>query len=59
MTVELETWLKQAARHLSSDATAQVRTEIQEHYEAARESAMNGGATGEEADRAAVAATCA
>ncbi len=51
---ELETWLKQATQHLSRDSAAQVRTEIQEHYESAREEAMAGGTTAEEADRAAV-----
>jgi len=33
-----------------------VRTEIQEHFDAEREAAMNGGATGAEADRIAIAA---
>jgi hypothetical protein len=56
MIMELETWLKQATRHLSSDSTAQVRIEIREHYESARESAMTTGATDCEADRLAVAA---
>ena len=41
----LDTWLKQATRHLSKGSVAQVRTEIQEHYESARETAMSGGAT--------------
>jgi hypothetical protein len=27
MTIELETWLKQATRHLSRDSASQVRTE--------------------------------
>jgi hypothetical protein len=52
----LETWLVRAARHLSKDSAAQVRSEIQEHYESAREAALNSGATPEEADRSAVAA---
>ena len=52
----LDIWLKQATRHLSKDSAAQVRTEIQEHYESARETAMSGGATADEADRLAVAA---
>jgi hypothetical protein len=52
----LETWLKQATRHLSKDSAAQVRTEIREHYESAREAAMNGGANADEADEQAVAA---
>jgi len=50
----LDTWLKQATRHLSKGSVAQVRTEIQEHYESARETAMSGGATSDEADRLAV-----
>jgi hypothetical protein len=54
MTTELETWLKQATRHLSRDSVAQVRTEIQEHYASARESAMSAGSTADEADRSAV-----
>jgi hypothetical protein len=56
MTTELEIWLKQATRHLSSNSAAQVRTEIQEHYESAREVSILGGATADEADRLAVAA---
>jgi len=56
MTIELETWLKQATRHLSRDSAGQVRTEIQEHYESAREAAMSGGSTADEANRLAVTA---
>lgn len=52
----LDSWLKQATRHLSRDSAAQVRTEIQEHYESEREAAMSGGATADEADRLAVTA---
>ena len=52
----LDSWLKQATRHLSKDSVAQVRTEIQEHYESEREAAMSGGATADEADRLAVTA---
>jgi hypothetical protein len=52
----LDGWLKQATRHLSRDSAAQVRTEIQEHYESALEAAMSGGASTEEADRLAVTA---
>jgi hypothetical protein len=55
MTI-LETWLKQATRHLSRDSTAQVRREIQEHYESAFEAGIAGGASAEEADRLAVIA---
>ncbi len=46
----------QATRQLSRDSAARVRSEIQEHYEAAREAAMNSGASADEADRAAVTA---
>ncbi len=53
---EIEIWLKQATRCLSRDSAAQVRAEIQQHYESARETALNGGATGEEADRLAMSA---
>ncbi|HEY1658033.1 MAG TPA: hypothetical protein VGG14_06785 [Candidatus Sulfotelmatobacter sp.] len=52
----LESWLTQATRHLARDSAAQVRAEIQEHYESAREAAMATGATPDEADRQAVAA---
>src|SRR5664279_348766 len=56
MTKELETWLGQATRHLSRDSTTQVRSEIQEHYEAAREGAIEHGACGEEAEQHALVA---
>ena len=49
MTMEFEAWLTQATKHLSRDAAAQVRDEIQEHYEAARESAMERSCSSEEA----------
>ena len=53
----LESWLTQATRCLSKDSIAQVRSEIQEHYESARAAALSGGATIDEveADRLAVA----
>jgi hypothetical protein len=59
----LDGWLKQATRRLSQESVAQVRAEIQEHYESAREAAMIAGAaaevtpemTADEADRRAVA----
>jgi hypothetical protein len=51
----LESWLTQATRHLAKDSIAQVRTEIQEHYESAREAALSNGATADEADGLAVA----
>lgn len=52
----LDLWLEQATRGLSRDSVAQVRSEIQEHYESAREAAMSGGSTAGEADRAALTA---
>jgi hypothetical protein len=52
----LDSWLKQATRNLSRDSVAQVRTEIQDHYESARETAIGRGATADEADRLAVTA---
>jgi hypothetical protein len=52
----LDRWLKQATRHLSKDSAVQVRTEIHEHYESAREAATSGGASADEADRSALAA---
>src|SRR5579862_9657292 len=51
----LETWLKQATRHLSATSAAQVRSEIREHYESARDEALAAGAASEEADRMALA----
>jgi hypothetical protein len=50
----LDIWLKQATRHLSKDSVAQVRSEIQEHYDSARDAAIQNGATADEADRLAV-----
>lgn len=52
----LDSWLEQATRCLSRDSVAQVRSEIREHYESARETAISGGATADEADRLAVCA---
>lgn len=56
MTPDLELWLKQATRCLSSDSAAQVRREISEHYESARENATARGETPGQADRTAIAA---
>ena len=56
MTHELETWLGQATRHLSRDSAAQVRNEIQEHFDATRANAMEHGASCDEADRRALEA---
>ena len=53
---ELENWLTHATRRLSRDSAARVRTEIQEHYESAREAALARGASSEEASRAALVA---
>jgi hypothetical protein len=50
----LDIWLKQATQHLSKDSVAQVRTEIREHYDSARDAAIQGGATAAEAERLAV-----
>jgi hypothetical protein len=52
----LEYWLNEATRGLSKDSTAQVRSEIQEHYNAARETSLISGASLDEADRFAIAA---
>jgi len=56
MTNGLDHWLKQATRHSSGDSTLQVRTEIQEHYELAREAALERGATAEAAEQEALTA---
>ncbi len=56
MTPDLDQWLRQATRGLSKDSSAQVGTEIREHYEAAREAAMMAGAPSAEAERAALSA---
>lgn len=55
-TAALDSWLKQATRCLSKDSAAQVRTEIREHFESARDAALSDGAVANEADRAAVTA---
>jgi hypothetical protein len=52
----LESWLADATRRLSKDSAAQVRTEIGEHYESARDAALMRDITPDEADRLAVAA---
>jgi len=56
MTTELEIWLKQATRKLSKESTAQVWTEIQEHYQSAREAAIDSGSSADEADRITITA---
>ena len=55
MQATLETWLKRATCRLSATSAAQVRSEIQEHYESARDEALGGGADSHEADRTALA----
>jgi len=56
MTVtQLENWLDRATWRLAKDSAAQVRAEIREHYELARQEEMSAGATADEADRRAVA----
>jgi hypothetical protein len=52
----LDSWLNHATRRLSRDSAAQVRAEILEHYESAREAAMSRGATADDADHQAIAA---
>ena len=52
----LESWLKQATRHLSKDSATLVRSEICEHYDSAHEAAMAEVATAEQADQLALAA---
>lgn len=52
----LDNWLQQATRGLAKDSVNQVRREIQEHFESAREAAIGSGATSDEADRVAVTA---
>jgi hypothetical protein len=52
----LDSWLSQATRHLAVASAAQVQSEIQEHYESARDAAMADGASAEEADRVALKA---
>jgi hypothetical protein len=52
----LDHWLAQATRQLSADSATQVRTEIEQHYESAREDALASGVAGDEADRVAIAA---
>jgi len=55
MSVLLEGWLKRAIRHLSAESRAQVRTEIETHYQSACEEALANGASADHADRTAVA----
>jgi hypothetical protein len=50
----LDYWLDEATRGLSKDSAAQVRSEIEEHYESAREASLSNAASADEADRFAV-----
>jgi hypothetical protein len=50
----LDGWLGAATRGLATDSAAQVRREIGEHYESAREAAIAGGRSSEDADRVAL-----
>src|SRR3569833_89758 len=52
----LEKWLNQAVKGLSKDSVDTVRREIQEHYESAREAALNCGIDPQEAELKAVEA---
>ena len=52
----LDYWLNEATRGLSKDSAAQVRSEIQEHYESAHEASLSTGASADDADRFAVTA---
>jgi hypothetical protein len=56
MAAELDDWLKQATRGLAKESVAQVRSEIREHYESARDAAMQSGAAADEAEGSALAA---
>jgi hypothetical protein len=60
MTVPFETpldrWIGRATRDLSLTSAAQVRAEIQEHFESAREAAIGAGGSPSDADRSALAA---
>lgn len=50
----LDSWLNQAVKHLSKDSADLVRREIQEHYDAAREAALNNGIDPQQAELVAV-----
>lgn len=52
----LDTWLARATRHLSRDSSEQVRAEITQHYDSAREAAISDGVSLAEADGKALAA---
>jgi hypothetical protein len=50
----LDRWLSEATRHLAEGSAAQVRTEIQEHYESALDTAIADGATADEGEKLAL-----
>jgi hypothetical protein len=52
----LDSWLTKATRHLSQDSVVKVTTEIYDHCESARVTAIMSGAMDHEADRLALAA---
>src|ERR1700723_2999647 len=52
----LDSWIGRATCNLSLDSAAQVRAEIVEHFESARETAIVAGTNAADADRAALAA---
>ena len=56
MSPMLADWIAAATRGLAARSAAQVRTEIEEHYEAAREDALVRGESEQQADRTAVRA---
>jgi hypothetical protein len=49
--IGLDIWLEQATQCLSEESAARVRSEIREHYESARDTAIHEGAPIEEAGR--------
>lgn len=53
---EFGIWLQRATRGLAKDSAMRVRSEIQQHYESAREAALDSGARFEEACGSAIAA---
>jgi len=50
MTTSLDRWLNQAVKRLSQDSADLVRREIQEHYDSAREAALQQGIDPQQAD---------
>jgi hypothetical protein len=52
----LDSWLKQATRRLSQESAAQVRKEIQEHYDSALEAAVTAGQNADLAEASALQA---